>query len=618
MSITEKLFDEGIDGTNRVFSSDVAIKGELYVRVFTAITVDNIDTWTMISSEDYGVINDNVVFDVAPTADKLTLQVATTPEELTANPTDVTLVASMYEDLGKILNNEVNINKVANIDTDVTKVANIDTDVTKVANIDTDVTKVAYALGGNYLVNYFTDRELILRNTEGTEGKIFHKDGDLDKEISVNSIVTYVDNIEDLALNPNEGDVCIVKDLIRGGTFVYYDAFKTVNDDGIIINGWGRQYSGYVNVKWFNVKGDGVTDDYVKIQYLLDTGLSLFFPKGTYRCNTELVVTKRNTAIRMQMGNDGDSTTSIDSYASTGFGLRFSVLVGDIDGAYYENVRINMNGLGSGAVDAGQLSFATFINCSFATAGKIGQEAFRIRGDDNGSGAYYNTFLGCSFACTGVAFKSLNSFALRLYETSLGATPNSNTFIGCRSSGGAVGIRISGNNNSFYNPILESNGVTAIQFVGAKDNTRCLDNIVMNPRVEGTLTSSVIAFGTYARANRVYAGHITSFGSAQLISDSSDGSNSWDLNTEVVRGNLVESYKISDLINITNSTNSFKANELSFDENKVQWKTGSGSPEGTIDAGKGSIYTNQSASSASTLLYVKTTPVGTLTGWVAK
>jgi hypothetical protein len=46
----------------------------------------------------------------------------------------------------------------------------------------------------------------------------------------------------------------------------------------------------------------------------------------------------------------------------------------------------------------------------------------------------------------------------------------------------------------------------------------------------------------------------------------------------------------------------------------LRW--GTGSPEGVVDAPKGVLYQRRDGSTG-TLLYIKTTGLGTLTGWVA-
>lgn len=529
---------------------------------------------------------------------------------------ETTDVANSLPEIFTVKDNILNINTVAsnmdNVNTNSESILDINKNAKNIDNI----IALSQAIAGGSNTDVLDIKSLTMTNTNGNILKFGISDSLLN-----NVEVLYFNTVDELSgAYGTIGTIAVVSDLDRGGNFKWES--NGTQDGGTVFSGttgyWKRQYDGAINVKWFRAVGDGIADDSTAIQNALDTGRTIFFPAGTYKCNSELLITKRNTSIIMELGNDGDTTTSIKSYASTGFGVRFSTTDGDIDGCLWTNVRITQNGIGSGAVDIGQLSYATFINCSFSTAGKIGQEALRVRGDDSGSGAYYNTFIGCTFSCTGSAFKSLNSYAVRLYETTLGATPNSNTFISCRLSGGAVGLRISGNNNCFYSPYLESNSITAVQFVASADNTRCLDNIVMNPRIEGSLTTSVFSFGVLARNNRIYGGHVTSFAPATLIADSSDGSNSWDLNSEIYRGNIIESYKISNLMEITSTTVSFESDRITTDSGNMHFVTGQGSPEGTIDAPKGSIWTNQGASSASTLLYVKTTNEGTLTGWVAK
>jgi len=56
-----------------------------------------------------------------------------------------------------------------------------------------------------------------------------------------------------------------------GGTFVYDSTKATVNDGGMVINGWVRQIShAYLNVTNFGAKGDGVTNDYPAFKAVAD------------------------------------------------------------------------------------------------------------------------------------------------------------------------------------------------------------------------------------------------------------------------------------------------------------------------------------------------------------
>lgn len=56
-----------------------------------------------------------------------------------------------------------------------------------------------------------------------------------------------------------------------GGTFVYDSTKASINDGGMVINGWVRQVSPYyLNVMNFGAKGDGVTNDYPAFKAVSD------------------------------------------------------------------------------------------------------------------------------------------------------------------------------------------------------------------------------------------------------------------------------------------------------------------------------------------------------------
>lgn len=55
-----------------------------------------------------------------------------------------------------------------------------------------------------------------------------------------------------------------------GGTFVYDSTKATINDGGIIINGWLRQDTKQIFVNYFGTKGDGVTNDSPAFQKAVD------------------------------------------------------------------------------------------------------------------------------------------------------------------------------------------------------------------------------------------------------------------------------------------------------------------------------------------------------------
>lgn len=115
-------------------------------------------------------------------------------------------------------------------------------------------------------------------------------------ENAINAIS--LDTIEDLATYTGTGLV-MVKDINRGGTFIS----KTVNEidpnTGSLyaVNGgtvfaklgggfWARQYSSAVNVKWFDAKGDGVTDDTQSIFNARKNSESIEYPSGNYNISS--------------------------------------------------------------------------------------------------------------------------------------------------------------------------------------------------------------------------------------------------------------------------------------------------------------------------------------------
>lgn len=110
----------------------------------------------------------------------------------------------------------------------------------------------------------------------------------LDTKANTVSSAYVIDTVDDFGTVPSGIDTVIVKDMNRGGTFIYDATQSAVNNGGTIFDGWVRQYSGAVNVKWFGAKGDGVADDTVAIQeaidnvtYILKNG-SVFIPAGIY------------------------------------------------------------------------------------------------------------------------------------------------------------------------------------------------------------------------------------------------------------------------------------------------------------------------------------------------
>lgn len=83
-------------------------------------------------------------------------------------------------------------------------------------------------------------------------------------KVKSNGINFNVPTIEDLPTERLEEDlVCVVTDENIGGVFVYREANALINNGGTIFNGWTRQYSGAINVKWFGYGLNGAVVLYV-------------------------------------------------------------------------------------------------------------------------------------------------------------------------------------------------------------------------------------------------------------------------------------------------------------------------------------------------------------------
>jgi len=108
------------------------------------------------------------------------------------------------------------------------------------------------------------------------------------KHNSINFSVPHVDDLQFGMDKVEDGDVIIVTDKNRGGTFIY-DSTLTVddNDSGTIFNGWRRDYSGAVNVKWFGANETRV-DNEVPIQLAINSSSNVFIPFGTFTISNTL------------------------------------------------------------------------------------------------------------------------------------------------------------------------------------------------------------------------------------------------------------------------------------------------------------------------------------------
>jgi len=139
-----------------------------------------------------------------------------------------------------------------------------------------------------------------LKNDLGTEMVITHKDGLPAREVHGSDIVIAVDTIDDMKAlaNPYDGMPVFVRDMDRGGNFIYDSSKVDEDNDGTNFIGYVRQYSGTVSVKWFGAVGDGTADDTEVIQKAINFisasssstyGGTLYFPSSYYTISSTLV-----------------------------------------------------------------------------------------------------------------------------------------------------------------------------------------------------------------------------------------------------------------------------------------------------------------------------------------
>jgi len=159
--------------------------------------------------------------------------------------------------------------------------------------------------------------KLVMKNNINSELSITHADNKPAKNIVGTDIAVAVDTINDFPLDASDGDTVIVRDLNRGGTFIYDSTKIAGHNDGTNFNGWIRQYSGPVNVKWFGL--DGI-DDSIAISKAKDslpeTGGEIILPESI-RIATSILIDKKIKLVGLgcneTSGISGATTITVSS-----------------------------------------------------------------------------------------------------------------------------------------------------------------------------------------------------------------------------------------------------------------------------------------------------------------
>ncbi|TMV52307.1 hypothetical protein FE783_05035 [Paenibacillus mesophilus] len=129
---------------------------------------------------------------------------------------------------------------------------------------------------------------------EGVQKSVYGKGGKHGLMFAESSLATTIAELR-AETSPLEGVVYYVIDAGQEGPFLYDPADTTSADNTgtIVVSVSGARFkrirdAGYVDVRWFGAKGDGVTDDTEAINRAIgDGGVTVHIPKGTYMIHAD-------------------------------------------------------------------------------------------------------------------------------------------------------------------------------------------------------------------------------------------------------------------------------------------------------------------------------------------
>jgi len=150
--------------------------------------------------------------------------------------------------------------------------------------------------------------KLIIKNNLNSELQIAHKDNEPAKQLNTGDFKYIRNTVNELAsiipsgatLSDYDGQVCFIKDLDRGGSFIYDSTKVADSNDGTNFSGWIRQYDNIVDIRWFGAKsttevGYETFDSTSQIQSALDLQLNISLGRGKYNVSSELLVYPNTT-----------------------------------------------------------------------------------------------------------------------------------------------------------------------------------------------------------------------------------------------------------------------------------------------------------------------------------
>ena len=207
-------------------------------------------------------------------------------------------INNINNNLDKLLIVEDNLPIINNVEAIKESIVTLDTNILALQNIETNMSSIHTVEDNLPAVNSVAQNIVpnltkILNVDTLADQVTQDKDSVSSMKLTVETIYdtfdarfSVIDTVDEFGTVPSGIDTVIVKDLNRGGTFIYDATKSDVNNGGTVFNGWVRQYSGAVNVKWFGAKGDGITNDTVAIQSAINllnlSGGIIHIPNGEY------------------------------------------------------------------------------------------------------------------------------------------------------------------------------------------------------------------------------------------------------------------------------------------------------------------------------------------------
>jgi hypothetical protein len=240
-----------------------------------------------------------------------------------------------------------------------------------------------------------------------------------------------------LAVGKEQGDKAFVggyyADGDGGGGDFYWDAVSVEADNGGTIfqvtgtttGRWKRIYSGSVSVKWFGVKGDGVTDDTVAIQNALDNSTITYIPTGVYIISSTLNVncslfgdgmsssvfkaTADIDAVSIEDSLDFSTFRNFGVYTEVSSTKSGIVLGNDTHNNQFENIYIVGFNYGLNKLDTSNVWMTYFVNV------RVGDCAVGFRFDVTGAANHTTlSFKNCYVAGCSTGFYLWNVYDLSM------------------------------------------------------------------------------------------------------------------------------------------------------------------------------------------------------------